>query len=146
MVYPEDSNDEKRALERTIKQGAFALISIAPLALIHAVIILTLGYFTSLTIGLGATAIAMVFAEKQVTSLTVLIVSLVSLGAVALFSFLGYCAVKRRQWAFTLGMLLYSLDALFLILLQDWYGILFHLLILFFIFRGFNAASQYQKL
>ncbi len=146
LYYPNDSRDERRALERIIKQGACVFFGIAVLGVIHAILLLTLGSITSFTIGLAATTVTAVFTEEKPTPITILTISLITLAAITVFSFIGVFAIKRRQWAFTIGMLAYSLDALLLILLQDWYGILFHLLVLFFIYRGYNAALQYHKL
>ena len=63
-----------------------------------------------------------------------------------IFVFFGLLASKGRDWAFILGMILYALDGFLFLLVKDMVGIVFHLLALFFIFKGLKANEALSKL
>jgi hypothetical protein len=62
--------------------------------------------------------------------------------AVAPFLLLGLFARRGHTWAFVLGMLVYMFDGLLLIPFQDWMGVGFHALVLYWIWHGFQACRQ----
>ena len=58
---------------------------------------------------------------------------------------LGYFAGKAKLWAFIVGMTLYALDAALLFLAQRWLDAGLHVVVLFFVFRGFQACRTLRK-
>ena len=72
----------------------------------------------------------------------VLVLDLVAAGIFVLF---GVFAHKRHAWAFIVGMLLFALDGLVMLLFQDWVGMALHGVVLFFLFRGFQACRQLKS-
>jgi hypothetical protein len=64
----------------------------------------------------------------------------------AVFALFGYLASKGRRWAFIVGMVFYAVDALLMLIFQEWIGLLFHLLFLWGMFGGLQALTQLQKL
>jgi hypothetical protein len=64
-----------------------------------------------------------------------LVINLLIAGVVCVF---GYFARQSQKWAFLVGMILYAGDAVIFLLAGDIRSVLFHGLVLFFIFRGFS--------
>ncbi len=64
----------------------------------------------------------------------------------ALFVFLGVKAVKARTWAFMTGMVLYALDALLFLMVQDWLGLAFHAFVLVMLFTGLGKIKKLKQL
>jgi hypothetical protein len=94
-------------------------------ALIHS------GSDTSFVIGLGFTLIAdSIFSELKVIAFAI--------DAVAIGSFvaLGWFSGKGHVWAFITGIVLYAIDALIYVPVQQWMSVGFHVFALFFIFRA----------
>src|SRR2546423_1024620 len=54
----------------------------------------------------------------------------------------GLLAARKLLWAYILRMVLFLLDGLVLLLFQDWIGAGFHGLVLFWMFRGFQAGQE----
>jgi hypothetical protein len=73
-----------------------------------------------------------------------------SVAVAAMFAMFGYFAWKRQSWSFIAGMILYGLDAALLVglavmtnsLPNVWLMVAFHMLVLVWIFRGWQAAIQ----
>jgi len=68
-----------------------------------------------------------------------LVLDLLAAGVCALF---GVFANKGQMWAFVVGMILFALDGLIFLLVQDWIGVAFHVFILYCLFRGAQACRQ----
>ena len=64
---------------------------------------------------------------------------------IALFAFLGLRATAGAQWAFIVGGLIYTLDALIFLLVGDWIGIVVHAIALFAIVSGTIAVRQLRS-
>lgn len=54
----------------------------------------------------------------------------------------GLLAAKKFLWAYILGMVIFLLDGLILLLFQDLLSAGFHALVLFWMFRGFQAGQE----
>src|SRR5215475_4582039 len=67
---------------------------------------------------------------------------LVGVALIVVFAVLGQRAVVGHCWAFVLGMVLFGLDGLLFVLIQDWVGVGFHAFALLMIGRGYAAARQ----
>lgn len=64
----------------------------------------------------------------------------------AIWVFFGMQARKAKAWAFITGMIFYVIDAVLLVLAQDWFGIAVHAYALFRIFPGLPASREYASL
>jgi len=67
---------------------------------------------------------------------------LLDLIAAGVFVLVGVFATKAHKWAFIVGMVLFALDGLIFLLVQDWLGVGFHAFVLFCLFRGFSACRK----
>jgi hypothetical protein len=61
------------------------------------------------------------------------------------FAIFGYLAKRGSDLAFVVGMFLYICDGMLLIGLRDVFGSLFHLIPLFFIFKGLLASRHLRE-
>jgi hypothetical protein len=133
-------------LERRVRSGARWFFWIAGLSLVN---IFTAGGGAFLVGGLAITVFVNGF-TSQLGSAGQGAGVAISVGIALLFAMFGFFAWKLHGWAFIAGMILYSLDALMLVVpavlaghLPDlWLMAAFHLLILAWIFRGWRANSQ----
>jgi len=64
----------------------------------------------------------------------------------AVFALFGYLAGKKMLWAYIVGMVIFLLDGLLSLALADVVGVIAHAVILFFLFRGFQAGQQLVSL
>lgn len=138
-------------LTRRMKGGASNFFWIAGLSAINTVLSIV-GSDTRFVIGLGITQFVdgvAYYAGLEVpeasTILTIIAV-LIDLVIVGIFVLFGYFAAKGRRWAFIAGMILYAIDALLILILQDWLGLAFHVFFLFGLFGGLRALNDLQKL
>jgi hypothetical protein len=132
-------DEARKALESQRRNGAQWFYWVAALSLINCVVALT-GAQWRFILGLGVTQVVQELSESSASSNV--IAGLVSLAVIGLFAFLGYQAVKGHGWAFITGMVLYALDGVIFLLVQDWAGVGFHAFALVMIGRGFVAARQ----
>jgi hypothetical protein len=109
---------------------------IAGLSLINAVLGLA-GQNWRFIIGLGVTQL---FEELAPAAGTV--AHIVALAVIGFFGMLGQRALAGRSWAFLTGMILYGLDGLIFLLIQDWIGVGFHAFAIFMMSRGYMASRQ----
>jgi hypothetical protein len=58
----------------------------------------------------------------------------------------GWLSKKRFVWIFALGMVLYLLDGLIFLLVQEWVGVALHAYILFSMWKGISAYRQFNAL
>lgn len=121
-----------------LKSGASWFYWIAGLSIINSIIALT-GSGVGFILGLGITQFIDAFAQSLEGSgkMVAIFLDVVAAGIFVLF---GVFANKRHTWAFIVGMLLYALDGLLFLLVQDWLGLGFHAFALFCLFRGFQAC------
>jgi hypothetical protein len=133
-------------LTQDVRSGANWFIWIAGLSLVNTVLFVA-GSQWNFFLGLAATQVVDEFGRVVITGTSGLVVAL-AVDVVIAGIFVGL-ALKSRNgalWAFIVGMVLIVLDALLLLLVQDWAAIAFHALALFFIVRGFQAARQLAAL
>jgi hypothetical protein len=145
-LFPAINNLSHRA-----KVGANNFYWIAGLSVINS-FISAFGGGVSFVIGLGLTqfvdALASVFSEEFPDNAVIfkvigLVLSILVSGVIAIF---GYFGGKAHRWAFIVGMVLYALDSLLMILIQDWIGFFFHLYFLYGLWNGLQALNQLQKI
>ena len=72
-----------------------------------------------------------------------LILDIIVAGVFVVF---GIFARKRYTWSFIIGMILYALDGLLFFVVQDWLGIGFHILVLFFVYGGLSAMKKLSRM
>jgi MFS family permease len=65
---------------------------------------------------------------------------------IGLFFLFGRLARQGRRWPFLLGMILYGLDSLIFLWVQDYLGLGFHAFALFGLYRGLQALEQLKTL
>jgi hypothetical protein len=123
-----------------LKSGASWFYWVAGLSLINSISAFS-GSTWRFILGLGITQIIDAFGSRLETGgkLVSLALDLCVAGLFILFGFLGN---KGHTWAFLVGMVLFALDGLIFLLFQDWLGVGFHVLVLYWLFRGFNACRQ----
>ena len=68
-----------------------------------------------------------------------LVLDIIVTGVFALF---GYLAGKKMLWAYIAGMVVFLLDGILSLALVDVVGIIAHAVVLFFLFRGFQAGQS----
>jgi hypothetical protein len=126
-----------------VKSGASWFYWIAALSLINSIVLLFGGAFRFI-FALGITQVIDSFGwESGMTGKAVAFTAnLFITGGVAA---LGYFAGQGKLWAFIVGMALYSLDGLLLVLAQRWLDAGLHVVVLFFIFRGFQACRALRS-
>jgi hypothetical protein len=131
----------------TFRGGANWFYWIAALSVVNTLISLFQGGW-GFIFGLGVTqivdAIAAVILEEQGDSTG--LIRIIALGAsvffAGFFALFGWLANQRQGWAFLVGMVLYLLDGLLFLLVQDWLSLAFHGFALFRMFQGYQALRE----
>jgi hypothetical protein len=121
-----------------MKSGASWFYWIAGLSIVNTVLAFS-GSSMGFALGLGVTRIFDAFGHG-LGGLGMIVALLLDLVAIGVFVLFGVFANKGHLWAFIVGMVLFALDGLIFLLVMDWIGIGFHVLALFFLFRGFQAC------
>jgi len=62
------------------------------------------------------------------------------------FVLIGWLALKRHLWSFVAGMVLFALDALLLLAFQVWISFVFHAVVIYWIFKGYQAGRRLSAL
>lgn len=66
--------------------------------------------------------------------------------AIGMFVLFGVFALRRHNWAFIVGIILYGLDAVLTLLFQSWLSLAFHAWALFSLVAGMRACFLANKL
>jgi len=142
---------ERRQLEAKFRGGANWFFWIAALSIVNSVILLAEGD-RQFVVGLGITQVANGIALEVVKQHpeTSMIVKGIAFAFTCLaggfFAAIGAGSRKGWIWVFAIGILFYILDALLLLLFQDWMSFGFHLFALFGIFGGLSACRKLQAM
>lgn len=88
--------------------------------------------------------IAIALAE-EIGSIGIIMGFAVNVFIVGIFVFFGIFARRGQNWSFYVGMILYVLDGLLFLMVQDWLSIGFHVFALYFIYGGLKASKQLSK-
>jgi hypothetical protein len=137
-------------VQRT-RNGAANFYFIAVLSVVNSLISLFNGGLT-FVVGLGLTQIVDAFAAAFAESIPDIAVPLrifglgLSVVIAGVFALFGYFAGKLRRWAFIAGLVLYCLDAILVLVFQDWFGFLFHGLMLWGAVNGLLALNKLNRL
>lgn len=145
--HPE-GNAETAALLSRLNSGANWFYWIAALSVVNSVIIFAGGQ-VNFVVGLGITQVVDGLAAEiggQAGGNAGLIVEgigfVISLGVAGMFVLFGVFANRRHLWAFLVGMLLYGIDGLLFLLVQEWLSLGFHVFVLFCLWGGLTAALK----
>ncbi|MBC8096773.1 MAG: DUF4339 domain-containing protein [Akkermansiaceae bacterium] len=123
-----------------MKSGASWFYWIAGLSLVNSIAAFS-GSDWRFIVGLGITQIFDALAGEFGGAGRV-IVLLLDLLAAGTFILLGVFAHKRKTWAFIVGMILFGLDTVFFLIIQEWIGVAFHVFVLYCLFRGFKGCRE----
>lgn len=139
-------------LDNRVKNGTGAFFWIAGLSVINTISFLA-GSDTTFVIGLGLTqfidGLAQGFAEgvgSPSVSIITTFAILLDIAVAGIFVLLGIFGRKRHANVVLLGMVLYFMDALIFVWVQDWFAILFHGFMLLSLWNGYRAIGELQKL
>jgi hypothetical protein len=138
-------------LMRRAKSGASNFYWIAALSLINTVLVVAESQ-TRFVIGLAVTQFVDAFAyyagqdTPEAKTILLVIAFVIDFVIIGLFALFGYLSTKGQRWAFITGIILYALDAVLMLIFQDWLGLAFHAFFLWGLFNGLNALNQLQKL
>lgn len=139
-------------LTKKNKDGSSWFFWIAGLSLINSAVILS-GSEWSFLIGLGLTQLIDgisigIAQEVGAQGITMISVVAFALDAIVAGSFVLWGVLARRnyRWAYITGMILYALDGLIFLTVQDFPSFGFHIFALYCIFNGFKACGQLKTL
>jgi hypothetical protein len=142
-MYEIDQTQHAEATQR-YRSGANWFYWIAALTLITSVIGL-MGGGWRFFLSLGTTQIIDAIANGASESLgnaTKVIALVLDIFITAMFAAFGLLASKRQFWAYILGMAVFLMDGLVSLAILDWVGVIVHVLVLFWMFRGFQAGRE----
>ena len=71
---------------------------------------------------------------------------LLDLVVTGIFVLFGYLAKKKLLWAYVAGMVVFLMDGLLALAFQDWVSVIAHAVVLFWLFRGFQAGRELVSL
>ncbi len=129
-------------LEQRVKASANWFYLIAALSIMNSAVSLAGGTWT-FAVGLAITQVLDGLVATGITSLRLVGLGL-HLWLLAGFLALGHTA-RTRIGAFTIGMVVYTVDAVLCLSFQMWVSFGFHLLALFFISAGRSALGRLPK-
>lgn len=130
-------------LEKQHHNGANWFYWIAGLSALSSILILFGSSFISaITLG-SAEFLAAIGKEIPEMSVAAVIACVLILGV---FALLGYLSNKGCRGAYIVGIILFVLDTLLLLWVQDFFGIAFHALALYYMIVGAVALFKLKKL
>jgi len=148
----EGATAEADGLRQATRSGANWFYWIAGLSLVNSVVQL-FGSDYNFIIGLGITQVLDAFAQVTTESVTGSTAAVVRGAALFLdvlvagvFSLFGLFAGRGRGWAFVVGMILYALDGLIFLFVQEWMSLGFHAFALYGIWAGYSSLRKLQTL
>jgi hypothetical protein len=147
-MYSTNSWSEANALEQRCKSGARWFFWIAGLTVVTSLIALS-GAGYAFFLSLGATqfidGVAKGLSNEFGDGVRVagLVLDILIAGV---FALLGWFAYKRHLWAFLVGMGIFAVDAMLLLAFQVWISFIFHAVVTYWIFRGYQAGRALAAL
>jgi hypothetical protein len=139
---------QAHALKQRTKSGARWFFWIAGLSLVTSLMTFGGGNF-AFFLSLGATQFIDGFARGLANDLgegTKVVALVFDVLIAGVFALIGWFALKRHLWSFIVGMVLFTLDALILLVFQVWISFAFHALVIYWIFGGYSAARKLAAL
>jgi len=134
-------------LQGKLRNGANWFYWIAGLSVVNSFILLADGdrqFVVGLGIAQFVNAVAIEIGKQNPDAAFVckIVAGVFTCIAAAVFAAFGMGSRRRLTWVFVCGMVLYALDGLLFLILQDFFSFGFHIFALFGIFGGFNACRQ----
>lgn len=142
---------EAVALHNKHKSGSNWFFFIAGLSVVNSIIMMTGGELNFI-VGLGVTQVldgiarAIAAESPDIGPIVKAIVFTINLFVAAVFVTFGIFARKMKKWSFVTGMILYGLDGLIFLLVQDILSIGFHGFALYCMYNGMKASRQLQAM
>ena len=127
-----------------LKSGARWFYWVAGLSLANTAAPFT-GSHVHFVMGLGITRIVDLVAYRAGAAATLPALVIDVMIAAALVA-IGVWSSRCNQFAFGIGMLLYAADGVLLVLAHDYLSVAFHVLALFYMYRGFVAGQHLRGL
>jgi hypothetical protein len=147
-MYSNDLSFEARDLEQRSRSGARWFFWIAGLSIITSIVSLFGGGFVFF-LSLGTTQFVDGVARglsQEFGDAPKIVALIFDFLVAAVFALMGWFALRHHLWSFVVGMSLFMLDAMLLLVFQIWLSFAFHLLVVFWIFKGYQAARQLDAL
>jgi hypothetical protein len=126
------------------KAWATRFFWVAGLSLVNSISMAT-GATLVFPVGLGITQVIDELGQHYGPPLSA-IAPVLDIAVAGIFVLFGVFARKGHTWAFITGMAIYTLDALLFLLIQDWFAIAFHALILYYLYAGLKSSLDLNKL
>jgi len=142
-----DRQAQLARLGRIARSGISNFYWIAALSVINSLVDI-FGGGIHFVAGLAATEVVDGFASVFVKDLPDLALFLrvlqfaLDIGVIGLFVLFGYLGLKNQRWAIYVGMVLYALDAVLMLVFQDYIAFLFHLYFLWGLWNGLQALNR----
>lgn len=146
------ASPEAEMLAKKHGDGSNWFFWIAGLSLVNSAINMA-GIDGSFLVGLGLTqiidGIAMAIATETgargvtIISVTALVLDVLVAGTFVLW---GVFARRYHRWAYIIGMILYALDGLLFLWVEDFLSLGFHVFALVCLYNGFKACGQLKQL
>ncbi|MFN7931350.1 MAG: hypothetical protein U0Y68_26155 [Blastocatellia bacterium] len=139
--------EQSRAeLEQQFAAGASWFYWVAGLSMVNSLIALFDGNWHFI-FGLGITEVIEGIAKGLDMGMGVKVLAFVFACFVAgMFALFGYLSMRKMRWPFWVGMVIYALDALLLLLFQDWISAAVHGYVLYRMFAAVSAVKQLAAL
>ena len=133
-------------LNARTRSGGNWFMVVAALSVVNAVL-MAMGGNVRFIVGLGITDLVEAVAKgpAQGNATATVAAFVVDAFIAGIFMLFGVMAKKGQGWAFLVGMVLYALDGVLLLLIQDFFSAAFHAYALFCIFKGYQALQQLRK-
>ena len=147
-MYNNQLGSEAQALKQRCQSGARWFFWIAGLSLITSIVTFFGGGF-AFFLSLGTTQVIDGFARglaRELGDATKIVGLVLDVLVAGVFVLIGWLALKRHLWSFIVGMIFFMLDALVLLIFQIWISFAFHLLVVFWIFKGYQAGRRLAAL
>lgn len=141
--------ESKIRLEGQLKNGANWFLWIAILSIANAfMLVLNLGW--SFVFGLGITQIIdylfFLVTEEIGFNFYNTIGFIINTGICGIFILFSIFANKKQKWAFIAGIILYSIDALLMLVLGDFLSVAFHGFVLYGVIKGMKAMKKLEQI
>lgn len=130
-------------LEKKYRNGANWFYWIAGLSALSGILILIGSSFIS-AITLGSIELIVVLG-KDFPALAA-VAGIAGVVIIGIFALMGYLSNKGFGWAYIIGIILFFLDTLLLLWFQDFFGLAFHGLVLYYLITGVAAFYKLKKL
>ena len=133
-------------LTQRYRSGASWFFWIAGLTMVTSIITYSGGDWRFL-ISLGTTQVIDAIAQALAAELggaPQIIALVLDVILTGIFVFFGVLAMKKLLWAYLLGMVVFGLDGLVSLLIQDFIGVIAHVVVLIFLVRGFLVGRELE--